>query len=61
MEFDGIYYPVVHGGSEKRSGDGVSIFPRLIPYEKWGAVWSYLDFLLGKTPVNMGYTLEIAI
>ena len=32
----------VHGGSDLELG--LSIFPKRIPYEQWGAVWSYLEF-----------------
>ena len=45
MKPEGIHhYPVANGGSEKRSVPGVSIFPRNIPCEPWGAGWSYLRF-----------------
>ena len=40
----GPNYPVVNGGSEKRSELGVPIFPTNVPYKQWGAVWSYLEF-----------------
>ena len=37
-------YPVVIFGSDQQSERGVSMFPTNTPYEKWTAVWSYLEF-----------------
>ena len=39
----GFNYPVVNGGSDKRSELGVPIFP-IYSFSEWGASWSYLEF-----------------